>query len=549
MCLRCNADLAVPEETARVARQAFPRGNPYLRMRDEFGTLFADEQFADLFPRAGQPAETPWRLALVTVFQFAEGLSDRQAADAVRSRIDWKYALGLELGDAGFDFSVLAEFRGRLLSGGAEGRLLETLLGRFRQHGLVKPRSKQRTDATHVLAAVRILNRLELVGETMHAALNRLAVADPDWLRQQIDPDWFERYGRSFQEYRLPQGEAARRALAERIGADGLRLLKALEAAGDRPTLRDLEAVRTLRCIWLQQYWCDGSQLRWRTPEDGLPPATRRIESPYDPEARSGRKRTTAWVGYKCHVTETCDPDLPVLVTDVQTSSASCGDNDVLPEVQAALEKQDLLPSQQLVDQSYVEAKGLVRSQQYGIDLVGPAPKENSWQAQEGKGFAASDFPIDWERQVAFCPAGKQSVSWEVKPERGEPVVRVRFGHEDCLGCRLRADCTRSEGRCRQLTLRPEAEYRALQAARAREATPEFKQEHQARAGVEAGLSQGVRRCGLRVCRYTGQVKVHLQHLLTGAALNYVRVAAWKMAPRRERSRKGAFLRLLPTLA
>src|SRR3954447_26540330 len=122
--------------TARVARAAFPKGNPYLRLRDELGTVFGDADFADLYPRRGQPALPPWRLALVTVLQFREDLSDRRAADAVRARIDWKYLLGLKLDDPGFDASALCEFRSRLLAGKAEGRLLEKLLGHCKELGL-----------------------------------------------------------------------------------------------------------------------------------------------------------------------------------------------------------------------------------------------------------------------------------------------------------------------------------------------------------------------------------------------------------------------------
>ena len=107
MSLRPQPVPPVPQETARIARAAFPAGNPYLTLRDEFGTIFSDEDFAHLYPTRGQPAEIPWRLALVTVLQFVEHLSDRQAADAVRGRIDWKYALGLELSDPGFDSTVL----------------------------------------------------------------------------------------------------------------------------------------------------------------------------------------------------------------------------------------------------------------------------------------------------------------------------------------------------------------------------------------------------------------------------------------------------------
>ena len=186
----------VPEGTARVARAAFRKGNPLLKLRDELGTFFADDDFADLFPRLGQPGLPPWRLALVTLLQFGEDLPDRQAAEAVRARIDWKYLLGLELTDPGFDHSVLCEFRARLLAGGAEERLLHELLEACQARGLLKARGRQRTDATHVLASIRVLNRLELVGETLRAALNELATVAPDWLRGAGPPAWYERYGR-----------------------------------------------------------------------------------------------------------------------------------------------------------------------------------------------------------------------------------------------------------------------------------------------------------------------------------------------------------------
>src|SRR5258708_10363077 len=131
----------VPEETARVARAAFPTANRYLEIRDVLGTIYTDELFADLYPHRGQTAAAPWRLALVTVFQFQEGLSDRQAADAVRGRIDWKYALGLELTDAGFDASVLSEFRSRLVAHQASGRLLDVLAEHSNNPGWIPPRA------------------------------------------------------------------------------------------------------------------------------------------------------------------------------------------------------------------------------------------------------------------------------------------------------------------------------------------------------------------------------------------------------------------------
>ena len=311
----------VPELTAYVARAAFPDGNPYLSVRDALGTFYDDERFAGLFPDRGQPAETPWRLALVTVLQFAEGLADRQAADAVRGRIDWKYALGLELTDPGFDFSVLCEFRARLIAGGAERLLLEAMLETCKAHGLVKARTKQRTDSTHVLAAIRTLNRLELVGETLRAALNSLATVAPQWLRSWAPPEWFDRYAARIEESRLPKGEEARYAHGEAIGADGFRLLDAVYGEAAPAWLGDVPAVEVLRRVWLAQFYLDEGRVRWRKAAD-LPPAGRRIDSPYDPEATFGNKRSTTWTGYKVHLTETCEDDEVHLITNVETTPA-----------------------------------------------------------------------------------------------------------------------------------------------------------------------------------------------------------------------------------
>src|ERR1051326_2524061 len=216
----------IPEETARVARAVLPHGSVYLQMRDTLGTLYQDHDFLDLFPTRGQPAQEPWRLALVTILQYAEGLTDRQAADAVRTRIDWKYTLSLELTSPGFDFSVLSEFRRRLLAHGAERRLFDLLLEQFRARGWLKASGTQRTDSTHVLAAIRTLRRLECVGETMRHALNVLSEVAPAWLLEHMDAEWAERYAKRFSDFRLPKDEKKRVELAETMGADGRRLLE-----------------------------------------------------------------------------------------------------------------------------------------------------------------------------------------------------------------------------------------------------------------------------------------------------------------------------------
>ncbi|HEV2124946.1 MAG TPA: transposase, partial [Chloroflexota bacterium] len=336
--------------------------------------LYEDTDFAPLFPAVGPPGLPPWRLALVTVMQFLENLSDRQAADAVRARIDWKYALGLELTDPGFDASVLSEFRTRLVAGGAEAQLFETLLARCRSRGLLKAGGRQRTDSTHVLAKVRALNRLEVVGETLRHALNALAVAAPDWLRPRLAPEWAERYGPRVDDYRLPSGQQERIALAETIGRDGMRLLTAVYAPVAPTWLREIPAIETLRQVWVQQYTPTDGLVHWRSAAD-VPPASIFISSPYDPDARYAKKRETSWVGYKVHLTETCDDDTPHLITHVETTQAPLVDSDVTTAIHQALQAQDRLPTTHFVDTGYVDADLLVTSQRdFGVDLLGPPP-------------------------------------------------------------------------------------------------------------------------------------------------------------------------------
>src|SRR5262245_57589024 len=254
MALRPQPIGAIPEQTAQVARAAFPKGNPYLARRDHLGTIFQDDDFAALFPAWGYPGLPPGRLALVTIMQFRENLADRQAAEAVRARIDWKYLLGLALMDPGFAFSVLSEFRDRLRAGSAAERLLEKLLECCRTRGRLKARGQQRTDLPHVLAAIRVLNRLELVAETLRAALNELATVAPTWLQGVAPLEWYERYGKRIEDTRLPKGQAKRDAYGQLVGEDGFALLDALEAPAAPAHLRDLPMITALRRTWQRHY-------------------------------------------------------------------------------------------------------------------------------------------------------------------------------------------------------------------------------------------------------------------------------------------------------
>ncbi len=550
MSLHPHAVDPIPTDTVRIARAAFRRGSPFMRMRDEIGALFTDEEFAPLFPVRGRPVESPWRLALVSVMQYVEGLSDRQAADAVRARIDWKYSLSLELADPGFDASVLSEFRTRLVSGGLEQQMLDTMLAHFRTHKLLKERGKQRTDSTHVLAAIRAVNRLECVGETMRAALNSLAVAAPAWLRTRSDPVWVDRYGPRVDDTRLPDKPEARRALAEVVASDGYRLLEAVYAPDAPAWLREVPAVQTLRRVWIERFYRDGEGVHERGDAHGRPPSAGMISSPYDPDARYATKRSTSWTGYKVHLSETCDDDLPRLITHVETAPGPAADGDATPTIHRALADKGLPPALHIVDTGYLDAELLLASRKdYGVELLGPTRRDQRWQARAKEGFGMAAFTVDWERRRATCPRGRESIQWKERVDvRGNDSIYIRFAKADCGPCPCRAQCTKADRR--SIAIRPRAQYEALQERRARQETDAFSEEYARRAGIEGTISQGVRAFGLRRAKYIGAAKTHLQHVLTAAAVDFVRVAQWLDDVPLAKTRRSSFVKLMqPELA
>ncbi|MGW1676306.1 IS1182 family transposase [Saccharopolyspora sp. NPDC002376] len=525
----------VPEQTGLVARAAFPKGTLAIRVRDELPGLFVDTEFVSAFGVRGKPGISPGQLALVTVLQFAENLTDRQAAEAVRARIDWKYALGLELTDPGFDHTVLTGFRQRLIDHGLEEKVLDLLLARCSELGLVKAKGRQRTDSTHVLAAVRSVNRLEFLVETLRAALEALAAAAPDWLATHIDADWVARYGARADSYRLPAGQDKRVAMATRVGLDGFALLEAACAQTAPVWLAEIPTITVLRRVWIQQYHRtitgDGQEVAWREAED-LPPGRDRICSPYDTDARYATKRGQGWEGYKLHLTETCDEatetGLPHLVTGVATTDATVTDVEMTGGIHAGLGRRDLLPGEHIVDAGYTSAELLLDSaRDFGITLFGPLREDTSPQARAGGGFDRSAFTIDWDNHQVTCPQGVTTTSWSPCTERGRESIVLRFPATACKSCPVRPQCTRSTRVGRQLMLRPREIHDTIEHARAEQTTDEWKQRYAVRAGVEGTIHQAVAATGIRRTRYRGLPKTHLAHVFSAVAINLIRLDAW----------------------
>lgn len=517
----------IPAETKRVAKAAFPKGNVNIRLQDEFGILFEDKDFSDLYPSIGQPAIAPWRLAMVTLMQYLENLTDRQAANAVKSRIDWKYCLGLKLEDTGFDYSVLSEFRKRLIEAEAQERILDKMLEHFKTKGLIQDKGKQRSDSTHVLANIRVMNQLELVAETMRATLNELAEVEPDWLRGIAADSWYERYGARVEEYRLPKSKTKRDAYGKTVGEDGFKLLDAIEHHPNSDTLTELPKVIALIQVWERHYERKGERIRFRESKD-LSKAATAVVSPYDPEARFSKKRSQKWIGYKAHFTESCNEKLPNLIVNVLTTKATEQDVSCTKVIHDALDANNRIPEQHYVDAGYTDAELLANSQtDYGIKLIGPTRKNPNWQSKVEGGISLYDFDINWDKEEVTCPKGHTSNSWRNYQKQGDylsEAIQVRFSRENCNACNLKSLCTRSEKQGRIVNFQPQIQFEALKQAREYMESDEGKQDYRLRAGVEGTIAQAVGAFGGRRSRYRGHAKTHFQQIMISSAINVVRV-------------------------
>ncbi len=333
--------------------------------------------------------------------------------------------------------------------------------------------------------------------------------------------------------------------LTTQIRADGYQLLSAVFAPTAPAYLRQVPAVDVLRRVWVQQFYGPASREVWRSMEDS-PPRAREITSPYDVDARYATKREITWVGYKVHVSETCDADGPNVLTDVTTTPSTTLDHSVTQPLQTTLVEQGLPPATHLLDTGYVDAENVVVSQEaHGIAICGPLPPDTSWQARAKDGYDSSQFRLDWAAEQATCPKGTVSSGWREGEDRhGERVVRISFPVGVCRPCPARIPCTTATSTGRKLTVRSQAEQEAVWAARHQQETAAFWEAYAARAGIEGTLSQGIRVCGLRQTRYIGEAKVHVSQLLVATAINILRVVAWLSGRARATTRISRFAAL-----
>jgi transposase len=578
----------VPEDTRILGHALLDENNLYRKIGDEYAELVKDEDFASMYSKTGQPGYSPARLSIVIVLQAMEHLSDRVAVGMVRTRIDWKYALHLPLEDDGFDASVLSEFRSRLLSHQAERKFFDALLEKLKEKGMLKGRGLQRTDALTIVAAARELNRLEVVMETMRLAIVSLVECDHKWVKENLPTSLLETYSEWVESERLvrdkgPGGKAETERLLRQTGREGLDLLRRVKAETAPAELRQLEAIGTLEQVWKQQYLEvedeEGQSLIvLHTKESRQAGQVNRelISTPHDVEARYGEKRGKGSTGYKLHLTEMAGEDEPAIITDLDVVGGQHYDGAALEGIHGRLKERQLLPEEHLVDGGYVSGEAIAESASREVKLVGPVrgakqfteaseqvkavasekrnaelnPETRGEERVAGSGESGSErsclgveqFHLDFERQVAICPAGNAANRWRLEQRRdrgvggaGQAVIMIEWGQAKCRNCPKAPLSLLQPPRGRRVKISPH--YPEIAARRAQQQEGEFWRKYRRRAGIEATLSTVVRGHGGRRTPYRGQGKTRGHYLRVATAINLKRAIAWEAGqkPKRER--------------
>jgi len=520
MSLQSNFPSDIPEDTRVVGDVILSSDDVCHYLAHHIGEILSEEDFRAFYSSTGRSGIHPFILSIVTVLQYLEKLPDRKASQQVVKRIDWKYALHQTLIWMGFHYSDLCNFRKRLLAHDAESLIFDKLVSHLVDRGWLKSGGKQRTDATHIVGEVKRLSLLELKWESLRMALVDLMSEDAKWVLSNLEEAFTESYASSRNTYRM--SEADLKQVEKQVEGDMLRLLNQIDQAGQADWLK-LTHVQLLYRVGREQLDCvDPSEFPdWQDSALSLDLPDGLIASPHDPDARFSQKRSTQWVGYKTHITETVEGEHGNFVTDMHVTPANVNDDQSLDDIEDKLEQRNVSPDDLHVDQGYMSGKTIDTSAERGIDLRGRVQASAS---SKPEGFRLCDFDIDVDQQQAICPAGNTSVRWShVKGTKGV-AFRAFFGKQ-CQACpffREDACTTQPSGRRLDISLH----HNTLQRRRQEQQTDAFKQDMKKRAAIEGTISEAVRAHGLRQNRYRGLEKTQFQAYMTGAAMNLKRLMA-----------------------
>lgn len=470
---------------------------------------FDDAQFAGMYEEGGRYPVSPSFLASVTLLQFMFRASDRAAVENTIMRRDWRIALGITPDYDGFHPTVLVRFRQRLVAQGMTEELFGTVLGRMERLGMLRDRRRLRVDATHLVADVARLSRADAVSEAIRVVVNAAAKRYPELSQDEGFMRLYERYG---QECWVGTGDAGDERLVQ-LGRDGLLLLAVL---GERP----VNGKETLAALLEQHFIVEPQDgLRPRGPDD--PDVPDPIVTPHEPDARWGKKGEREWVGDKVHIAETAAQDgRPNVITDVLVTDPRVEDSTVTQQIAERARSGPSEADTLIADGGYASAANTAAVARMQMDLVAP-PRANT--RKDGK-LSIEEFSLDFERQVAICPEGHESLWWRERKRD----IQIRFDTAVCAVCPRRSQCTDST---RGRTLAPSLHYEQLQRDRARAQTEEFKALYRLRAPIEATVSELVHRCGLRRSRYRGAPFRALHAVMAVTALNVRRMLRWLATP------------------
>lgn len=517
MSLKTTFSEAIPMMTKQAVEGLLSEDSIYRFVGEHISELLNDEMFRSMYAVEGRSGVNPVILGLVTVFQFLEKLSDRQAARMAVLRLDWKYALRQELSWTGFHYSDLCNFRKRLLEHHKEKQIFESIVGYLRDAGYVKGGGEQRTDSTHILGAVRDLSTIDLVRDTIHVALQALISTDAPWTLKYLPASFVQNYAPR-QRYEWYNKAEISLALETAAILHQWRLAQVKQFGDER--LQDLHQVKLLRRVLNEQFAKD-KQTRSYTPTGHY--RGNFIATPYDIEAHRSVKRSTFWVGYKCHVTESIAPTAEGrFITDMLLTASPDPDNQHVDTIQQRLASRQLLPTRQYVDQGYMSASNVAHSQTNGVNLRGRLLPDTSGKTP---GFRLTDFQVDIANQRVICPDGKQALRFVPSPPNPRNLIAYHaFFGKLCISCRFFGPglcTTRPSGRHLGISLY----HDLIQTRRRDEQTNAFKREMAIRVGIENVISELVRCHGLRQARYRGFLKNQLQAYFIGACTNLKRLA------------------------
>lgn len=488
----------------------------------------------------------PARIAMASVLQHAEGISDRQASERMDDSLIWKYATRTDLNETGWDPSVYCDFRTRLLNSGAADLLLDKLLHVAEEKGLIDS-TKLRTDATHICSAAKLMSRIELVFECVFDCLNELMDEAPKFLLSINKEEWRKRYYtmRAYN-YQVPNTDNAKQKLANTIGSDAKYILEKIDESADKERLNGLMSVQILRRVLSEQFKDSNDGPSFLKKEE-LSRAGDRIASPHDLDATCASKRGKTWLGNKVHFSETYGANAPHLIVNVKTTPAHVNDCLVLDEIHRELKTKGRKPETHLVDAGYADVDTLIKCSQHDeIDVLTRVSSGNSWQSKADKGFDLSHFIIHWDKKVVVCPAGVESDAWKTKGgDNG--VVNASFPKDKCTTCPFKQDCTQSNSR--KLQFKAQSVFEFLQKYRQRQNTDEFKAEYSNRSGSEGTISQLVRRSDIRRSPYIGREKTHLANVLAATAINIIRIGNWLLGIGVSKTRKTRYEMLMSATA